>query len=256
MSKEDYLDVDPPVRGQKYVSLSYLCPEDILDDKNVFVFEEFLKGFSSQMAMLFDNLAQKYPDDKPLIDTIRENNLDLFDGKELQEKYRFFYKTNAASLEEVFHERNNFRTTIRGIKVRGVYANKKEGEAHIMKLKAHDKHHNIWLGEVGAWLPFADNPNEVENQTYPEESLNKLMKEYMKNREMSKEYFEKRHDEVLKNAKSVLNHEEGTTSFQVMNNNEDVWLKRKVEGDVVDVVEAVAESSDALVSPDVPSTSE
>lgn len=224
----DYLDVDPPIRGQKYVSLSYLCPEDVFDDKNVFVFGEFLKEFSSQMCTMFDRLTEKYPEDKDLIRTIRSNHADIFDPAELQEKYRFFYKTHADSLEEAFLEKNDFKTTVRGIKIRGVYATKKEGEAHILKLKNHDQRHNIWLGDMGAWLPFMDNPELMENQTYPEEALNNLMKEYINNRNKKDKFFEDRKKELM------MKEEEGETSsippqLSAMEEGEDLWLKRKTE---------------------------
>lgn len=229
-SEKDYLEVDQPIRGQKYVSLSFLCPEDVLDDKNVFFFGEFMRSFSQDMDVLFKNLVEKYPEDKPLIDTIRGNHLEFFDANELQEKYRFFCKANINSLEDTFHEMNDFKTTIRGIKVRGVYANKKEGEAHILKLKATDTKHNIWLGDVGAWLPFADNPQAIENQTYPEAALNTLMREYNKNREDKAREFDSRKDQMLngnKEFKVEVVETEGEDATKSLMEGEDVWLSRK-----------------------------
>lgn len=41
----DLLDEDKPIAGQKYVCLSFVSPEDILKDKNLFYFEKFLKHF-------------------------------------------------------------------------------------------------------------------------------------------------------------------------------------------------------------------
>ena len=37
---EDYLEEDKPIPGQKYVCLSFISPEKVLDDKNTFNFYE------------------------------------------------------------------------------------------------------------------------------------------------------------------------------------------------------------------------
>ena len=41
----DYLDEDKPLRGQNYVCLSFLSPEDVLNNKEVFYFEHYRTFF-------------------------------------------------------------------------------------------------------------------------------------------------------------------------------------------------------------------
>jgi hypothetical protein len=41
---------------------------------------------------------------------------------------------------------NEFRTSVRGMKVRGVYGNPKEAELKAKKLQTKDKYHNIFIG--------------------------------------------------------------------------------------------------------------
>ena len=41
--EEDFLDVDPPVRGQGYVCLSFLSPEDFVLKREGFFAEKFLQ---------------------------------------------------------------------------------------------------------------------------------------------------------------------------------------------------------------------
>ena len=60
---EDFLDEDPVLRGQNYVCLSFISPEDVIKRKDVFMFEKFLTHFSGDMVELFDNLSKTYPDD-------------------------------------------------------------------------------------------------------------------------------------------------------------------------------------------------
>ena len=47
MSQEeivDYLDEDRPIPGQKYVCLSFVSPEKVLDDKKLFNLYRFMKS--------------------------------------------------------------------------------------------------------------------------------------------------------------------------------------------------------------------
>ena len=41
----DLLDEDKPISGQKFVCVSFVSPENILKQKNNFLFEQFLKHF-------------------------------------------------------------------------------------------------------------------------------------------------------------------------------------------------------------------
>ena len=52
VKEEDYLDQDPPLRGQNFVCMSFLSPEEILKKKEVYFFEQFLSEFSKDMNEL------------------------------------------------------------------------------------------------------------------------------------------------------------------------------------------------------------
>lgn len=78
--EKDFLKEDPAIRGQKYVCLSFLSPEDILPDKDVFMFEKFLGNFSEQMNTLFQGLEKRYPEEIDGIKAIRENVSYIFDN--------------------------------------------------------------------------------------------------------------------------------------------------------------------------------
>jgi len=43
--EEDFLHVDDPINGQKFVCLSFLSPENILKNKELFILNEFLNKF-------------------------------------------------------------------------------------------------------------------------------------------------------------------------------------------------------------------
>ena len=40
--EEDFLEVDPQVRGQNYCCISFVSPENILNNKDVFKMNKFL----------------------------------------------------------------------------------------------------------------------------------------------------------------------------------------------------------------------
>ena len=58
VKEEDYLDQDPPLRGQNFVCMSFLSPEEILKKKEVYFFEQFLSEFSKDMNEFFDKLSK------------------------------------------------------------------------------------------------------------------------------------------------------------------------------------------------------
>lgn len=45
VKQEDFLDNDPPLRGQNYVCMSFISPEDIIKKKMYIVLVNFLKIF-------------------------------------------------------------------------------------------------------------------------------------------------------------------------------------------------------------------
>jgi hypothetical protein len=70
---------------------------------------------------------------------------------------------------------------ILGIKVRGVFENYEEAKQRADVLQKQDKYHNIFVGEVGKWLPFNVDISTMETDddpVYREQALNQYMKAY------------------------------------------------------------------------------
>jgi len=95
---------------------------------------------------------------------------------------------------------------ILGIKVRGVFESYDDAKAHSEKLQQIDKFHNIFVGEVGKWLPFdvdISNMQTEDDPVYREKSLNQYMKAYkdcLKEEEVTEK---ERKNEQLKGANVV-----------------------------------------------------
>jgi len=224
---EDFLDEDTEIAGQRYVLLSFLSPEKVLDKKELFFFQKFLhayevdwkvknlekylvetvKHINAELDEKVKELEKNDQFDSAAIcrknrlsvdnvmstysDFIQKNKNDLNKTK-IVEAYEDFMYTHKTKLEEQFHELNEFRTTIRGVKVRGVYGNTKEAELKAKKLQNKDKYHNIFMGEVGKWTPWDPAPHEVQDQDYSNDQLNTLMKKYKENEDNREQFFDER----------------------------------------------------------------
>lgn len=221
--REDFLTEDNEIPGQKFVLLSFLSPEKVLARKDLFMFEKYLgafelnfrsntfesflletlKGVNDRLNAEADRLegldlsgaAQIVRDARPRLDTamdslkvfLKEKQADLR-ASTLKESFNDFIAANREKLEDEFYALNEFRTTVRGLKVRGTYSSHEEAVARSKKLQRQDTLHNIFVGEVGKWLPWDPEPSQVKEQEYAEEQLNTLMKEYKKNEEAREEF--------------------------------------------------------------------
>lgn len=221
----DYLDEDKAIRGQNYVLMSFISPEDVLLNKEVYYFNKFLEKFGKDMKTLYDGILAKYPDSKDLIETIKTNHAYIYDVKELDEQYKFFKSVNSEDIEKTFHKDNNFRTTIRGIKIRGTFDTMDEAKNRIEFLKKVDKNFDIYVGQVGCWCPWSPNPNDLQDQEYAETQLNTLMKEYNKNVSDKNELFEQRKQDAINSSKK----EEDVKSISDSLQDVDPWSARKEE---------------------------
>ena len=64
--------------------------------------------------------------------------------EELQERYKDFLYVNNDKLESDFYEKNEFKTTVRGLKVRGSYDTLQEAQDKAKKLQKTDKNFNVY----------------------------------------------------------------------------------------------------------------
>jgi len=197
VKEHDYLDEDKQIRGQNYVLLSFLSPDDVIVNKEAYYFSRYLEKFGKDMTTLFDGLQAKFPDSKEMIETIKNNHNYISDPVEMNDQYNFFKSVNSSDIEADYHRDNNFQTTMRGIKVRGTFDTIEEARNRSEFLKKIDDKFDIFIGQVGCWCPWSPNPNDLQNQEYGETQLNTLMKKYKENMESKDEVFEKRKQDAI-----------------------------------------------------------
>merc|ERR1712196_81095 len=175
---EDFLEADDEIRGQNYCCLSFVSPESVIKNKELFMVQKFLKHLVSEKKI---DLDDEYIND-------------------IEEKYKDFLYTRSDGFEKEFNELNDFQTTMRGIKVRGTYDTLKEAQVRAKVLQKKDKNFNVYVGQVGFWLPWDPNPHKVENQEYFENELNELVKKYQENQSAKEEHFREHVDYVKEQA--------------------------------------------------------
>ena len=94
--------------------------------------------------------------------------------------------------------------TVCGVKIRGSYSTYEEAKARADYLTKCDPYHNIYIGEVGKWCPFEDDPEKAKDSEYMNKDLNKLMKSYWKQQSDANEYHELRKQEMTRKALEEL----------------------------------------------------
>jgi len=87
--------------------------------------------------------------------------------------------------------------TISTMKVRGSYDTYDEAKKRADFLRNVDPNINVYVGEVGKWLPFDDDPEKAKDHEYQNKRLNEMMKGYMENQEKAKEFHEQRKNEMI-----------------------------------------------------------
>ena len=128
VSEMDYLEEDAPIRGQNFACVSFLSPDKILDDKNVFIFTKFTENFCKDVNELFENLKIKYPDEDDTFKSIADRYRFLFNKAHMQEEYKYFTDEKSEELDKEFSETVDFQTNVRGFKLRGCYDTMREAQ--------------------------------------------------------------------------------------------------------------------------------
>jgi hypothetical protein len=207
----DLLEEDKPIAGQKFVCLSFVSPEKIIKQKEEFLYEEFIKQWDFKKSMekftqFINFIAFKYPSlsfDKLMVDFndfTKEEGDSLKLASSISDDYKTFIDNNEEQLDQKFGELHQFQTSIRGIKVRGVFPTQGEAELRCKLLREVDSNHDIYVGQVGMWVPFHPDAYKTGRVEYMEETLNQLMADKKKNEDMAKHDFEKRVKEAKQKA--------------------------------------------------------
>jgi len=198
--EEDFLTVDDKIPGQNFVCLSFVSPEKIIKNKEMFMLKEFVNDLNKELKWDYDNIAGKYED--------------------------FRYRREKELIEQ-FNEENNFQTSMRGIKCKGTYDTLKEAQVKAKKFQRQDPQFHVFVGQVGYWLPWDPtniNLDSIEQQEYSEKELNKLIHGYKENEVQKDIHYQEMLQQKLKD--SVV---------KKLEEKDDPWIEqKKIEGSPAD----------------------
>ena len=175
--KIDYLEVDTPIAGQNYVCMSFLSPESLMQNKETFKCAKFLQSYCKEQKLKFEEVYNKYTD--------------------------FCYKYED-KLQRDFDEQNDFQTSLRGIKVRGVFDTRQAAEARAKSLSNTDSSFHVFIGQVGYWLPWEPNADKVEDEHFQNTQLNNMMEKYQENNANRDIFYEEQKRDKIKAAQEEV----------------------------------------------------
>jgi|TARA_B110000967_G_C18884785_1_gene563316 hypothetical protein len=205
----DLCDEDSAIAGQKFACMSFVSPEKILKKREVYLFDQFVKQweFSKSMERYFEFIHFISYKHNLKVETLIEdfNEFVKEEGVKLQKSgiyddYKNFMDRQEDKLNEQFNKDHSFQTSVRGLKIRGVFGTQEEAEIKSKKLREGDPNHDIFVGPVGIWVPWDPDAYKTGRVEHMEEELNALHKEKIKNEEMAKKEFEERIRETKKKA--------------------------------------------------------
>ena len=175
--KPDYLEVDEVIPGQNYVCLSFLSPESLMQNKEAFKCTKFLQSYCKEQKLKFEDVYGKYQD--------------------------FVYKYED-KLQRDFDEQNEFQTSMRGLKVRGVFDTRQAAEDKAKKLSLRDSAFHTFVGQVGYWLPWDPNADKVADEVFQDSQLNDMMEKYQENNINRDIFYEEQKREKVKAAQEEV----------------------------------------------------
>lgn len=206
----DYLDEDPEVPTQRYCIVSFLSPEKVIQDKNRFFFKEFVqymnydwkvKGLEHFMAFLSKKYGVKIDDllkDAEEFGKVRDKEIRETD---LEEAYQVFMLKHEKETQEKYDQSVEFKTNVRGVKVRRCFSTVEEAQVMAKVFQRKYPKDNLFIGKVGAWLPWDPSEHLMPEVEYAERELNELMRKYKENEANRDIFFAEQREEAVKKQK-------------------------------------------------------
>jgi len=193
----DYLEEDPEIPTQRYSIISFLSPERVIKQKEQFFAEKFIewleydwkvKGMEHFVAFLSKKYSLKIDDLMGDLQEFTKVHNEEIKKTDVMEQWQVFLLKNEKDLESIYSEKVGFRTNVRGVKVRRIFANLEECQTYAKVLQRKYPRDNLYIGKVGCWLPWDPSEHMMPEVEYAEKELNELMRKYKEN-EVNRDIF-------------------------------------------------------------------
>lgn len=219
-TERDFLEVDDPITGQNYVLLSFLSPNSIIEQRELFTVKHFL-------ASIYQKEKQRKEEEEKLDSETKSQTGQSKEGyykglkpgyilpdsfSEFLESYEDFKFTNEDRVLSEFNKQNSDSTSIRGVKVRGVYDIIEHARKKAKDLQRKDPNFNVFVGQVGYWLPWdpSSKSHQIEDEVYANEQLNNLMQKYRENKTNRDIFYQELKEERMEYTKKTNSNEDNT----------------------------------------------
>ena len=248
----DLLNEYPVIPSQLYGCYSFVSPEKIIKQKEVFLFEKFVQQWNftksvSQFSDFLQFVSFKYnlkvenllEDFKQFVQ--EEEN--VVKANDVQGDFASFLDKNEDKLTELFQKEHGFQTSVRGFANIGNFPTTEEAERYAKQIRESVPHHDILVGRNFVWTPLDPDAYKTGRIEFLEDELNQLHHEKLKNEKKAKEDFDKRVFESKKKAIEAnieLAKKTGNTLTQTMNENGNlVGVRENVNFEERDVAEEI-----------------
>ena len=241
----DLLDEDKPISGQKFSCISFISPEKVLKQKNLFLFEEFIKQWDftksfEKFQQFLNFISYKYNIDtndvmNDVQSFMKEESSNMMKSN-IEDDFKNFLDREEEKLEANFNSKYNFQTNVRGIKVRGSFPSQEEAEMRCKILRESDPNHDVYVGPVGMWMPWEPEAYKTGRVEYLEKELNELMHEKNENEKNAKVEFDKRIKEAKEKAmeeNEKIAEKSGNVLTQTLNEDGNLVNVREVDYDAI-----------------------
>ncbi len=231
--QEDFLEVDSKIPGQNYVCLSFVSPEKTLKQKEIFNVTKFLEFLFNDNEIGTVDVREKLMNKEIQI---------TYD--EISKIYDDWKYTKTEDLESQFFEKNDYHTSMRGLKVRGVYDTYKEAGVRAQVLRRKDPSFNVFVGQVGYWLPWDPECESVAEQEFQENQLNELVKKYKENLSSRDTLYDQvKNERIQKANKEVASRKEVLKAQNEMKIPED---NAEADSKIIEQLRNIVDESDKL----------
>lgn len=232
---------DKPEMKQSWAVVSFISPEEIIQQRFFFEANKFLyndinkqimsttsnivKNINATLIKSIENKINSYkssenPVYQAAANLLEEINSELLldeddqinkvirtykiDQQELTDRFLVYKNQNSQELEADFNKKIKDLTSVRGLKIRGVFEELSEAQnrAKFVRDKLESGIH-AFVVPVGYWCPWDPSADSIQDQDYMIPQLNDLMGKYQRNVEQRNEFFQKRQQMMMDDAQET-----------------------------------------------------
>lgn len=206
----DYLEEDPELPNQRYIIVSFISPEKIIKQKEMFYFEKFVQwvdydwkvtGMEHFVAFMAQKYSIKVEDVMADVRDFEKTHKADLKKSDLHEKYQVFLLNHEKELQAAYDKEVSFQCNTRGVKCRRAFPSYEEAQLWAKVLQRKYPKDNIVIGKMGCWLPWDPSDHLMDNVEYSNAQLNEIMRKYKENESNRELFFAEERELAIKTQK-------------------------------------------------------